>query len=53
VVALAPCAYGDDRRLAVVDEGHGGAPRIGDDIGDVDRVTSRVVLGVSPTPPGV
>src|SRR5262245_11052843 len=36
-IALAPCADGDDRRLAVVDEGHGGAPRIGDDIGDVGR----------------
>src|SRR5262249_17321911 len=36
-IALAPYADGDDRRLAVVDEGHGGAPRIGDDVGDVGR----------------
>ena len=36
-LALVPCADGDDRRLAVVDEGHGGAPRIGDDVGDVGR----------------
>src|SRR5262245_22851904 len=50
-IAFTPCADGDDRRLAVVDEGHGGAPRIGDDVGTSAGVTSRVVLGVSATPP--